>query len=192
MRNREAIITLIISGVISVSMANLAWNEHLTVKEQQSKLVQLQKVNTKQDTQLSIAKKQSDIMATEIREMQAAIQLTAKDNTWHSESGIATAYSPLDNKSGIEAGSTPNTTSIGLHPGNGVIAVDPSRIPYHSQMLVVYPDGHVYSGIAGDTGSALRESRGMHIDIYKDTFEETEEHGVQKVLIFWRPGKTTN
>ncbi len=192
MRNREAIITLILAGVISVSMANLAWQEHLTIKGQQTKISQMQKLNVKQNKQLVSLQKQSKDMDSKLKGMQTAIQMTAQNDAWHSESGIATAYSPLDNKNGIEAGSTPNTTSIGLHPGEGIIAVDPSKIPYHSQILVVYPDGHVYSGIAGDTGSALRMSRGMHIDIYKDTYSETEEHGVQKVLIFWKPGKTTD
>lgn len=128
----------------------------------------------------------------QIVSLKQALEMATKDNTWNMQNGIATAYSPHDNKSGIEAGSDPNLTSIGLHPGNGVIAVDPSKIPYKSEMLVIYPDGHTYSGIAGDTGGALRMSRGVHIDIYKDTYAETEKHGVQNVIILWRPKKSTS
>lgn len=109
------------------------------------------------------------------------------NGNWAMVEGIATAYSPLDNRSGICAEGDPNVTSTGIPPGHGVIAVDPSRIPYDSEILVIYPDGTKYYGISGDTGGALRDDPVTHIDIYKSSYEEAMSHGEQNVIILWRP-----
>ena len=108
------------------------------------------------------------------------------NGTWAMVEGIATAYSPLDNRSGICAEGDPNITSTGRASGHGVIAVDPDRIPYGSEIQVIYPDGTIYYGIAGDTGGALRDDPVTHIDIFKDSYEEAMAHGEQNVIILWR------
>lgn len=105
---------------------------------------------------------------------------------WISMDGIATAYSPLDNVNGIEADADGNTTSIGLQPGPNIIAVDPERIPYGSEMVVIYPNGSILKGIAGDTGGALRSDSRLHIDIFKYTFVEACAHGIVPVQILWK------
>lgn len=102
--------------------------------------------------------------------------------------GIATAYSPYDNQSGIECDGDPSNTSTGVAPGPQIMAVDPSLIPYGSEITLTYPDGTKIKGIAGDTGGALRNSgaRGIyHIDVFKWTYDEAVSHGVQKVKIKW-------
>jgi 3D (Asp-Asp-Asp) domain-containing protein len=133
-----------------------------------------------------------DQLIKQDRDMQSMVTYTnsiIKNGGWCFKKGIATAYSPFDNVSGIEAGADPNKTSIGLRPSRGIIAVDPKRIPYNSEMMVIYPDGKVYKGIAGDTGGALRNDDDYHVDIYKDTYQQTEKHGVQNVIILWKPKK---
>jgi 3D (Asp-Asp-Asp) domain-containing protein len=189
MYNRDAVIAMLVTcGIIGP----MIFRNNQTIFVQSAEIQELRQKN-------AIALQQNKNMQTELKSKDAQIQslntalsLVQKDDTWHMVNGIATAYSPHDNKSGIEAGSTPDTTSIGLHPGNGIIAVDPSKIPYRSEMLVIYPDGHTYQGIAGDTGGALRASRGVHIDIYKDTYAETEQYGVKNVIILWRQAKGTS
>lgn len=132
----------------------------------------IQQVNTLQQ-QLTIAEQQ--------------VQSMKVTGAWYIQSGIATAYSPFDNVSGIEAGANPNKTSIGVKPGPGIIAVDPKKIPYHSKIKVVYPDGHIYEGTAGDTGGALQANRGYQVDIFKQTYKEAVTHGSKNVLILWQP-----
>lgn len=109
------------------------------------------------------------------------------DETWSSTIGVATSYAPLDNQSGMCADSNPNVTSIGMRPGPEVIAVDPKRIPYHSKIVVVYSNGTVKKGIAGDTGGALRRDSEYHIDIFSSSYQEAMNHGRQHVLILWQP-----
>ena len=86
-----------------------------------------------------------------------------------------TAYAPFDNVSGICADEDPTVTSIGHRPGVQYAAVDPSRIPYGTPMVV--PGYGVVE--AGDTGGALRNCKDLAIDVYFDTHEEAMAWGVQ-------------
>lgn len=56
------------------------------------------------------------------------------------------------------------------------IAVDPSVIPYGSEVVI---NGHTY--IAEDCGGAIKENR---IDIYFDTHEEALNFGVQHATVY--------
>lgn len=91
----------------------------------------------------------------------------------------ATAYAPLDNKSGICADNNPNVTSIGSEPRVGIIAVDPRKIPYGSE---VYVDGFGWLR-AEDTGGALRKYEGIQIDICMDSYEDAMSWGVQYIEV---------
>lgn len=121
-----------------------------------------------------------------VRELEGQIKQLAESGYWYMCSGIATAYSPHDNQSGQEAEGDPSITSTGMRSGHGIIAVDPAKIPYGSEILVLYPDGTTYRGVAGDTGGALRDNAVVQVDIYKDTFQEAVDHGKQQVTILWR------
>ena len=65
------------------------------------------------------------------------------------------------------------TTSTGRPAAVGVVAVDPTIIPYGSELYVVSADGsYVYGyAIAGDTGGACRAGR-IVVDLFMDTYEE--------------------
>lgn len=86
-----------------------------------------------------------------------------------------TAYAPFDNKSGICADDTPNTTSTGSKPQWGTIAVDPKVIPYGTKLYV--PGYGV--GIAEDTGGALRNKSDVRVDLFHNTYSESLEWGVR-------------
>ena len=71
-----------------------------------------------------------------IIENERLLQLLNLDD-WKMVHVTATAYAPLDNKSGICADGNPNVTSVGVKPGPGVIAVNPDLIPYYSERIIV-------------------------------------------------------
>ena len=93
-----------------------------------------------------------------------------------------TAYSPYDDRNGINSDGNPDVTSVGMAPGPNVFAVDPEVIPYYSTVVIIYRDGRVITGVAGDCGGAIQGNR---IDIYRDTFEEALEHGYQEATVVW-------
>lgn len=147
-----------------------------------------------QSKQIAVLREDNNKLLDRIKTLEAenkALQNSLLNSGWCMANGKSTAYSPHDNQSGIEAEGDGKVTSTGIAPGDGIIAVDPTRIPYGSEMVVVYDDGTVYKGIAGDTGGAMRQSRGLLIDIYKDTYKETVEYGTKSVLIFWKVKEET-
>ena len=106
---------------------------------------------------------------------------------WKVVAVTATAYAPLDNKSGICADSNPNVTAVGVKPEPGVIAVNPDLIPYYSEMIII-GDGWIEEGVALDTGGKMRQEV-YWIDIYKGTYEEAMKFGVQEVIVLFRESK---
>lgn len=94
-----------------------------------------------------------------------------------------TAYSPLDNQSGICADSDPTVTATGTRPRIGVVAVDPNKIPYGTEMFV--PNYGV--AVAEDTGGLIRSYDGIAIDLTMETYAEAMAWGVQylDVKVFW-------
>lgn len=192
MRRENLMITGCIMSSILIAGLGIRYKQQLNYikcinTQQQSQISSLRESNSRlEDTnvllkrELKIAQEQLDTIKLQMNEL-------VSNGGWSMHKGIATAYSPLDNRNGIEADADGHHTSIGLHPGNGIIAVDPKRIPYNSKLIIIYPNGTIYEGIAGDTGGALRNDDEYHVDIYKDTFDEAEKHGVQKVIILWKP-----
>lgn len=113
------------------------------------------------------------------------------DTGWVMAEGVVTAYSPFDNVSGIECDGDPNSTSTGVTPGPGKIAVDPERIPYGSYIVIVYKDGTTEQGVAVDTGGAMRSADDHLIDVFRHTYDETVRHGRKDAAIFWKPKEET-
>ena len=93
-----------------------------------------------------------------------------------------TAYSPYDNVSGMENNGNPNTTSTGVKPREGTIAVDPKVIPYGSNIIIIYNDGTVERGRAEDCGGLIK---GNVIDVFRRTYSEAVQHGRRSATVIW-------
>lgn len=87
---------------------------------------------------------------------------------------IATAYTP-------KCGNGDGLTATGTKARPGVIAVDPTIIPYGTQ---VYIDGYGYFS-AEDTGGLIKGNR---IDIYMESVKAAKQFGKQELTI-WVCGK---
>ena len=103
---------------------------------------------------------------------------------WKVVGVIATAYAPLDNKSGMCADSNPNITATGTKPSRGTIAVNPDLIPYNSKMVII-GDSWIMEGTALDTGGRMRQEV-YWIDIFHDTYEDAIKFGKQQVIVFFK------
>jgi len=95
--------------------------------------------------------------------------------------GIATAYTP--SAGGINADSDPFSTSIGLKPENGIIAVNPEVIPYGSEVMIIHHKT-VIRGRAGDTGGAMRQNP-KQVDILMEELQDAMDWGRREVHIIW-------
>jgi 3D (Asp-Asp-Asp) domain-containing protein len=86
----------------------------------------------------------------------------------------ATAYEPGPDSCGAYAS---GNTSCGYKAGYGVVAVDPSVIPYHTRL---YIEGYGFA-VAGDTGSAIK---GDKIDLGFMTEDECYAWGRRDVKVY--------
>lgn len=102
-------------------------------------------------------------------------------NKWDIGTVEATAYSPYDDRNGINSDGNPRTTSTGTAPGHGTIAVNPNTFPYGTRMWVA---GYGW-GQALDTGGAMRQNPGR-IDLFKPTFKEAMKWGIRKPVVVWQ------
>ena len=89
----------------------------------------------------------------------------------------ATAYAPGAHDNGQWGDKTYTGTTV--RPG--IIAVDPNLIPLGSRVYIEYPDGRGEYAIAEDTGGAIKGNR---IDVAKQTVNEAEDFGIQKVKVY--------
>jgi len=106
------------------------------------------------------------------------------DDGWKLITVTATAYAPLDNRSGICADENPNVTAVGVKPVVGVIAVNPDLIPYYSKIIII-GDGWIIEGQALDTGGKMRQEV-YWIDVYMDSYDEAINFGRQQVIVLFK------
>ena len=90
---------------------------------------------------------------------------------------VATAYTQTD------AGCN-DITATGSHVRQGVVAVDPTVVPYGTRMFIVTNDGsYIYGlGTAEDCGGAIQGNR---LDLYMDTTEECFQFGVKNCTVYF-------
>lgn len=88
-----------------------------------------------------------------------------------------TAYSPTDNQSGICADDDPTVTATGTIPREGVIAVDPRKIPYGTKLEI---PGYG-TGVAEDTGGGIRSYEGVAIDLFMPSHEMAMAWGIKEL-----------
>ncbi len=103
---------------------------------------------------------------------------------WKVVGVIATAYAPLDNKSGMCADGNPNITATGTKPSRGTIAVNPNLIPYHSKMVII-GDSWIMEGTALDTGGRMCQEV-YWIDIFHEDYISAINFGKQHVIVFFK------
>ena len=90
---------------------------------------------------------------------------------------VATAYHSSDE--GCD-----NITATGTTVRVGVVAVDPTMIPYGTRMFIVTNDGvYIYGiGVAEDCGGSIKGNR---IDLYFDTSAECWTFGIREATIYF-------
>ncbi len=71
----------------------------------------------------------------------------------------------------------PGSTATGLPVGPGIVAVDPTVIPFGTHMTI---PGYG-EGVAADTGSAIK---GARIDVWVPTEAQAQQWGVQTITIY--------
>ena len=93
------------------------------------------------------------------------------------DSYIATAYTQYD--AGCDT-----ITACQTQVRWGVVAVDPSVIPYGTRMFIVNADGSFVYGIgtAEDCGGAIK---GKRLDLYMPTLSEAYDYGRQAVTVYF-------
>ncbi len=92
--------------------------------------------------------------------------------------GKSTAYTN-------EGGRLSKWTASGRRAAVGVVAVDPSVIPYGTELYIVSPDGsYVYGyAIAGDTGGGVR-SGNLVADLFMDTLDDCYRFGRRTMNVY--------
>lgn len=113
-------------------------------------------------------------------------KLASKKQPWKVSEAVVTAYSPLDDRNGINSQGDPTKTASGMKVGPGRFAVDPKRIPYGSEILILYKDGAVEHGIAADTGGAMRKADHIVIDVFRHSFDQAMDFGTKDSIVLWR------
>lgn len=98
----------------------------------------------------------------------------------HSDQYKATAYTQSDDGCG-------HITANGTRVKVGVVAVDPSVIPYGTRMFIVSEDGQYIYGLATaeDCGGAIQNKR---IDLYMDSRAECIQFGVRNCTVYFLGG----
>ncbi len=93
-------------------------------------------------------------------------------------SGTCTAYTS-------DAGDSGSWTATGKRTAVGLVAVDPSVIPYGTKMWITSADGSVVYGyaIAADTGGALQRGQAL-VDLYMDTLTECNAFGRRNMKVY--------
>lgn len=89
----------------------------------------------------------------------------------------ATAYTKTD--AGCD-----DYTATGTRVHKGVVAVDPTVVPYGTRMFIVTADGSYVYGLstAEDCGGGIK---GNHLDLYHDTYDECMQFGVRNCTVYF-------
>lgn len=95
---------------------------------------------------------------------------------------LITAYSPYDDRNGINSDGDPNKTATGTKPKPGTFAVDPNVIPYGTEITILYSDGSIERGVAEDTGGAIKSNR---IDVFRYSYDTAMSFGKKWAVALW-------
>jgi 3D (Asp-Asp-Asp) domain-containing protein len=102
------------------------------------------------------------------------------------ENGVPTEYSNVLTGKGVAYSAKPGAkTASGRTAKPGYVAVDPSVIPYGTELYIASTDNkHIYGyAIAADTGYALLDGRCI-VDLFMGSYEESCDWGAHQVNIY--------
>ena len=94
----------------------------------------------------------------------------------------ATAYAPLDPNAveGMCYSGNPNTTATGTQTREGIIAADPARLPYGTEVYILELQR---SFVVEDTGGAMRRAPHILIDIFVERRSDAFAWGRRQVTL---------
>lgn len=113
-------------------------------------------------------------------------ELTVPDWLALDENGVPTSYSNvLTGKSCAYSASSGAKTASGRPVKVGYVAVDPSVIPYGTELYIASTDGNYVYGyaIAADTGTALLDGR-ILVDLFMESYDASCDWGAKQVNIY--------
>lgn len=113
-------------------------------------------------------------------------QLDVPDYLTLDENGVPTSYSNvLTGKSCAYSAKPTAQTASGRQVKVGYVAVDPSIIPYGTELYIVSTDGkYVYGyAVAADTGTALLDGR-ILVDLFMESYDASCDWGAKQVNIY--------
>lgn len=179
-RNKEwayGLLALLCIVVLIVSHGTITneWKKELEVLQNKNEELQLQ---------IEIFQHRLEIYQQIISKDKKHIQQLEQENEeLRTIRARVTAYSPMDNQSGICADSDPTVTATGTKTRVGVVAVDPKKIPYGTEVFI--PDYGL--AVAEDTGGKIRAYDGVAIDLLMENYKDVRNWGVQyiDVKVFW-------
>lgn len=113
-------------------------------------------------------------------------QLDVPDYLTLDENGVPTSYTNvLTGKSCAYSANPSAKTASGRQVKVGYVAVDPSIIPYGTELYIVSTDGkYVYGyAVAADTGTALLDGR-ILVDLFMESYDASCDWGAKQVNIY--------
>lgn len=178
------VVSMFAGIVLVIACKEIQDKEHqIQVQEYQKKLM-TEEIQELQD-ELRTLEKEAQELEKE-KETLTELLTVPKQDDWKVASAVISAYSPLDDRNGINSQGDPTKTSIGLDVGEGIFAVDPAKIPYGSEIIIVHKDGTKERGIAGDTGGALRNTDVIRIDVFRRSYDEAMAYGMPEATVLWK------
>lgn len=160
------ILIFVIAG--SKSVINDANREAILANENYSMLVEdMKKLQNENDILIEISMRDKKTIQKLQEEIEEIRIIRAR----------VTAYSPMDNVSGICADDDPTTTATGTIPTIGVAAADPDKLVYGTKL---YIPGYG-NAVIEDTGAALRRGKDLRLDIVMNSHKEAVEWGVKEL-----------
>ena len=107
------------------------------------------------------------------------------DGTLYDQNGVEVNYSSYLTGKCTAYTSNGGYTSTGKKAAEGLVAVDPSVIPYGTKLYICSADGKTVYGyaVAADTGGAMLSGR-ILVDLYYDTLSECYDFGVRDMRVY--------
>lgn len=127
------------------------------------------------------------VTGTKIKILAQGAPISSLSLSYGLNDGIPTnPITTISGKASAYTSSTGKSTASGVCARSGYVAVNPSQIPYGTEMYIVSEDGRYVYGfaIAADTGGFATNGSGRVVDLYMDTLSECNQWGVRNVCIY--------